>query len=321
MRLAFGCMVVMLGTAAVGEEVPAAGAEVAAVVEQAGRPEHELALEANLGAMVQRFGALLDVRGRYRRRLYQSADEAFSDNYVGLSLINQVAPILVHTGVQLELAPTSFLRLNAGYQFIGYFGAMNTLRTFTGCEGAQGLAADDPACDFNPGGVQDPGRTGVGHRLYLEGIVQVKLGPILAIGGGRLERWWMQPGGDDTGADDFWLNELYALPQRRADTVFAGGGAVLYEILKDGPGRPQLLAGAASDLAWVHGADYLKHQVGPVVMLRIPKWRSVRELIVSAAVQFYTHERYLVGQVPFIGLSVSAATPNLLAGALAPAPR
>jgi hypothetical protein len=224
-----------------------------------------------------------------------------------------VAPIFVHSGAQVDFAPTSFARVSAGYQFVGYFSALGTLRTATGCRGAGLLPATDPTCDYQPELPDAVGKGGVGHRAFVEAVLQVKISRFLAIGGARFDRWWMTAL-ENTSGDDYWVNELSGQPQAMADNVVTGGGALLFEALTDAPGRPQILVGAANDLAWVVRSDVFTHKVGPVAILRIPKWRSFRELTVSAAVQFYTHERYLLGKVPFIGLQLGGSTANFLGG-------
>lgn len=276
-------------------------------------PENDLGIDVALGASVQRFGALLEVKGHYRRRLYASEDEAFRDNYLGVSLVNQVAPIFAHTGAQVDFAPTSFARVSAGYQFIGYFSALGTMRTTTGCRGAALLPASDPTCDYQPDLPDVQGKGGVGHRAFVEAVLQVKLWRIIAIGGARFDRWWMQALENPAG-DDYWVNELTGQPQGMADNVISGGGALLFEVLTEAPGRPQLLVGATDDLSYVVRPDILHHKVGPLAMLRIPKWKSFRELTIAATVQFYTHERYLLGKVPFIGLQLGGSTGNFLGG-------
>ena len=292
----------------------AAEAEVAVEAPSAPSPAsnpNDLGFDATILGTVQRFGGLLDLRAHFRHRLYESTDEAFSDNYLGVSLVNQVAPILIHSGAQVDFAPTSFLRVSGGYQFVGYFGTLGTLRTATGCHGAGALSATDLTCNYRPDTGDAAGLGGLGHRAFVELALQAKLGRFLFFGGARLERWWMQPLGDSSHAD-YWVNELYGLPQAMADTVFTGGGAVLFEAITEAPGRPQLLIGAVDDVMYASTADVLLHRVGPAAILRIPKWKGLRELTLTGAVQFYTHERYLAGQVPFIVLALSGSTANLL---------
>ena len=112
---------------------------------------------------------------------------------------------------------------------------------------------------------------------------------------------------------EFWVNELYGVAQSRSDTVLSCGGALLYAVMDAEGRRPELLLGAADDLAWSVGTDSFYNRVGPVASLRAPKWGALREVTAQLAVLFYTHERYLAG-APYVALALSAATPNFIKG-------
>jgi hypothetical protein len=303
MRLSTSLLVALLAAPAMAEE-----GEVQKVALPA---ENDVGVDSSLGGSVQRFGMMLDVRGHYRRRLYASTDEAFKDNYLGVSLIDQFAVVFNHVGAQVDFAPTSFLRVSAGYQFVGYFSALGTMRTRTNCAGAGLLPAIDSTCDYQPELPDAPGKGGLGHRAFVEAVLQVKVSRFLAIGGARFDRWWMRAL-ENTSGDDYWVNEYSGQPQAMVDNVFSAGGALLFEAITEAPTRPQLLIGATDDVSWVFSTEVVTHKVGPVAILRIPKWKSFRELTVAFAVQFYTHERYLVGKVPFFGLALGGSTANFL---------
>lgn len=268
----------------------------------------DLAAEGQLGVSLQRLGALADVKLRAKRGLYASDSDVFRDNFVSLGPSVQVSPVFAHAGVQVELQPASFVRVSAGYHFIGYFGAFGSLREPSACAGASALAKSDPRCDFHPITFDDepPGTTATGHRLWVEGTLMGKMGPVIAVASARLERWMMSTPGE------FWVNELSGLPLRRADHSVSGGGAVLYEVLRPAGRQPELLAGIADELAWAAGTDALWNRVGPVLSLRAPRWGSMRDVTAQAAVLFYTHERYLSGG-PYVCLALSATTPDVLA--------
>ncbi len=270
-------------------------------------PTWDIAAEAQFAMTLQRLGAQVDLKLRAKRALYASDSEFFHDNFLTVGLISQVAPIYANVGAQLEFQPASFIKLTGGYQFVGYFGAMGSLRTPTECSGVRKLSRDDARCDFHPINFEDnpPGVAATGHRVWLEGQLMGRVGPVIAIGGARLERWLMNAPGE------FWVNELYGIPQARSDTTLTGGGALLYAVMDAEGRRPELLLGAADDLAWSVGTDSFFNRVGPVAMLRAPKWGPFREVTAQVAVQFYTHERYLTG-TPYVALALSAATPNFL---------
>lgn len=280
-----------------------------AVVEKAAPapPSWDLAAEGQLALSLQRLGMLADVKLRAKRGLYLSDSEFFADNALTFALTTQVAPVFVNAGAQVDFQPASFVKLSGGYHFVGYFGAMGSLRQPTGCSGLSTIAATETRCDFHPIAFEDnpEGSAETGHRLWLEAQLMGRVGPIIVAGGVRAERWLMNSPGE------FWVNELYGLAQARSDTVISGGGALLYAVMNPEGRRPELLLGAADELAWSLGPDSFYNRVGPVAMLRVPKWGPWREVTAQVAVLFYTHERYLAGS-PYVALALSAATPNFL---------
>ena len=296
--------VVLVASLARAEE-PAVTAQAPAPVATA--PHWDLAAEGQLAFSLQRLGMLADLKVRAKRTLYLSDSEFFQDNFLTLAITTQVSPVFAHAGAQVDFQPASFVKLSGGYHFVGYFGSMGSLRMPTDCSGLSRIAKDDTRCDFHPIGFEDvpEGIASTGHRLWFEAQLMGRVGPIIAIGGLRAERWLMNSPGQ------FWVNELYGVAQAKNDTVLSGGGALLYAVMDAEGRRPELLVGAADDLAWSLGPDSFYNRVGPVAMLRAPKWGPLREVTAQLAVQFYTHERYLAGG-PYLALAVSAATPNFL---------
>lgn len=277
-------------------------------------PDHALFAEGALGGSLHREGALLDLRLRYRRRLYAADSLALRDNYAGVGVITQTSPAFSQNGAYAELAPASFLRLTAGYEAVAYFGTFDSLRPLAQCDRVAELAEDDPRCDFaSPALGQASSTADLGHRVWLEGLLQGKLGPLVAVESFAVERWWFRESWNAGGAYRHWFNELYALPQRRADTVLASSGALLAEIVAErGAGDVQVLLGAASDLAYAAGTHYATHRVGPAVLARVPAAWGLRDLTAALVVQLYTHDRYVRGPLPFVALAFSAATENWL---------
>jgi hypothetical protein len=287
--------------------VAARAEESIAVAGPAPLPSWDVSAEGQLAFSLQRLGMLADVKLRAKKTLYSSDSEFFHDNFLSAALSTQLSPLFAHAGAQLDFQPASFFKLSGGYHFVGYFGAMGSLRSPTGCTALSKVAAGDTRCDFHPIGFEDvpSGVAASGHRLWLEAQLMGRVGPVIVVGGARAERWLMNSPGE------FWVNELYGVAQQRSDTVLSGGGAVLYAVMDAEGRRPELLLGAADDLAWSVGTDSLYNRVGPVASLRAPRWGPLREVTAQLAVQFYTNERYLVGS-PYVALAVSAATPNFI---------
>ncbi len=272
-------------------------------------PASSLFVEGLLVGTVQRTGALADVRLRYRHRLYDAEDIAFRDNSLGAGVITQVSPVFAHGGGYVELAPASFLRFSAGYQVVGYYGVLGSLRALSDCDAAPSLGSTDSRCDFRPAEDGQPLATFAdqGHRLWVDTLVQGKLGPVLFYDCFSAERWWFRErwaAGEDYG---FWFNELLALPQRRDDTVLTNSAALLLELVPE-----HILLDASGDLAYASGTGYLTQRVGVTGILRVPAWRGLRELAAALIVQLYTNDRYTVGPMPFLGLALGASTGSLL---------
>lgn len=270
-----------------------------------------LFLEATLVGTVQRTGGILDLRLRYRRALYDSAHEAFHDNYWGVGLIEQATPIFSQSGLYAEVAPTSFFRLTAAYELIGYFGAFNTLRTVSDCQGVQRLRRDDLRCAF-PLDSRSQAHADYGHRAWVEALTQLHLGNFFIADNFTAERWWFRDAWAAGPGADHWVNEMFNLPQQKQDTVLTNNASVLYEFRA---GSPRVLAGVVSDLAYAVSTDYRTHRVGGMAMVHVPEWRGVRDLAACLLVEWYTHDRYTAGPVPFVGLALTVSTPNLVKGA------
>lgn len=270
-------------------------------------PAWELASEGHLAMTLQRLGMLADLKLRAKRKLYLSDSEFFADNSLTLALSAQVSPVFAHAGAQVDFQPASFVKLSGGYHFVGYFGAMGRLRQPTDCAALNTIAAGETRCDFHPINFEhvDEGVPASGHRFWLEAQLMGRAGPIIAVGSVRAEQWLMNSPGE------YWVNELYGIAQSRSDTVLSGGGALLYAVLDAEGRRPELLIGAADELAWSLGPNSFFNRVGPVAMLRAPQWGPWRDVTAQLAVLFYTNERYLAGS-PFLALAFSAATPDLL---------
>lgn len=302
----------ILAATFVFSQVAAAAAEATAELP---KPSSNLYLESMLVGTIQRTGGFVDLRMRYRKTMYSSEHEAFFGNFIGAGLIEQATPIFSQTGAYVEVQPASFFRLTGAYELVGYFGTFNTMRTASNCEGVKFMTAEDQSCAFPLSGSTAPGRADYGHRAWVEALSQGRLGRFVASNNFTAERWWFR---DDWAAGrsaSFWVNELFALPQKKDDTVLTNTAMVMFEALRDqGGSSPHVMVGAMSSLAYAVGTDYTMHRVGPVGVLHIPEWKGMRDLAAVLMVQFYTHDRYAKGPLPFIGLALSVSTPNFMSG-------
>lgn len=275
------------------------------------RAPDDLALDATALGTFARTGALVEVKAHYQHRLFQSDDEVFADNFFGVGFVSQTSPVFEHLGAYVEVQPAAFVKVTAGYEAIGYFGTLGTMRLLDGCRGAAGFARTDTTCDFSPDvDSAAPGASGFGHRLFSEVALMGQVSRFVAAVSVKAEGWFMNP----TRASEakFWFNELHLLPMARADFALLGSGALFFELLHGGHNRPQLLLGLSDDFGFSLDSGYVNNRVGPAAVLRFPTLGAFRELCAVLVVQPWTNERYLKGGMPFIGLVLSAATPNFL---------
>ena len=139
----------------------------------------------------------------------------------------------------------------------------------------------------------------------------MKLGRFFIADNLTVERWFFRENWAAGATTTHWVNEMFNLPQRRDDLVITNDAQVLFEILNE---SPRVLAGFVSDMAYAAGTDYRTHRVGVMGMVHIPEWRGLRDLAAVLLVQFYTHDRYTRGPMPFIGLALTISTPNFMKG-------
>ncbi len=278
------------------------------------RPESELALESELIGTYNRLGALLTLNLRYRLRMYESESAAFEDNFVGVSFFSQSSPAFSQNGLVVELAPASFLRLRGGYQLVTYFGILGSMHAYDDCQAPLSTSDRDSRCDFDyPITPLGSGESDRGNRAWASAQLRLKVGPVALIDTANVERWWFREGWD-SGANDYWYNELHLLPQLREDTAVLNSVSLVYEVIPErGPSDLNLMVGLSERLAWAQGTDYMMHRMGVLALGRLPKWRGMTDAAVALILEWYTHDRYKGGgALPFIGVLVSATTPNLL---------
>jgi hypothetical protein len=147
----------------------------------------------------------------------------------------------------------------------------------------------------------------------MEALLQVQLGPIIAYDNFGIERWWFRPDWGPGADYGYWFNELHTIPMRRDDVVLTNSGALLYEIRSDDGGtRSQILAGVTLDLAYARQTSYLMQRVGLLGVYRVPRWGPLRDVAAMMLIQPYTHDRYLRGTFPFVGLLATVSSENLL---------
>lgn len=276
-------------------------------------PPASLALETEFIGAYNRLGALLTLNLRYRLRLYESQSAVLEDNFVGIGLLSQTSPTFSQNGVVVELAPASVLRLRGGYQLVTYFGLLNSLHAYEDCSAPVEESDRETRCDFDYGITPvDAGESDFGHRAWVSAQLRAKVGRVALVETASLERWWFRSGWD-SGELGYWFNELHVVPLQREDTVVLNSVSLIFDAIPEsGPSDLHLMVGLSERLAWGRGTDYLMHRVGAMAIGRLPNWRGLKDAAVVGILEWYTHDRYHAGALPFIGVLFSASTPNLL---------
>jgi hypothetical protein len=140
-------------------------------------PEYRIFYRSTLAGRYNPIGLFSDNRVSFRRRLYESDNAAFNNNFAALTLFPSLSPAFSRIGFGAEFAPASFLNLWGNMEFTRFFGTFNLMQSFPGATsdysdttiGAQGrLAADDPLKNYGTFGTQ----------LNLGAELQFRVGPI-----------------------------------------------------------------------------------------------------------------------------------------------
>jgi hypothetical protein len=159
------------------------------------RPRDRLFYTNAIFARVNPLGIQDILRLGYRRDLLRKPGALYTDSYVLLGAGVNLTPAFARVGPHLEIMPLSILKLEATYQFVGYFGAIDQLATW-----------DDTDVDFSDKAIgPHPEAPAWGHMVALGGRLQAKAGPIIV----RviLELNWFDldlPDGQRTFYEQFW---------------------------------------------------------------------------------------------------------------------
>lgn len=275
--------------------------------------QNQLFGEATLLGVYQPTGALLTLDLKFRRQLYVSKSEAFQDNYAGIGLLSESLPTATHNGLIAEIAPAAFVSISLGYERVDYFGDFNYLHGFSDCAPPLTSADRDTRCNFNmPLTPLSAGTSDHGHRFFGNLTLQAKVGRLAAVDTFGLERWAFRSDWK-LAPNEYWLNALYTVPQKRIDTVTTNWGLLLWEAIAAAtPEELDLRVGLSDRLTYVHGTDYLMHRVGFMALASWARWQKLDNAAILLITEWYTNDRYFVNGVPFLALGLTCATPNLL---------
>lgn len=93
-------------------------------------PKHRLVYRSLTVARYNAIGLLSDFRLFYRYRLFYNEKLALRDNFLAVGINPAISPAFGRVAAMVEVQPLSVLTLWASYEFVGYFGAFNVMRSF-----------------------------------------------------------------------------------------------------------------------------------------------------------------------------------------------
>lgn len=163
--------VLALGVVLVGTNFSLASPVQAEVAPQ---PETSLYYQNLIGVRVNPLGLADYAQLSVRLRLFESADPALTQNYVGFGILPAVSPAWGRVGALFEVQPLTLLRLYAAYYFTGFYGSFNLVSSYSSVrddfsDTAIANRTMDPAT---------PNYSTFGGELALGARFQIKLGPI-----------------------------------------------------------------------------------------------------------------------------------------------
>lgn len=125
-----------------------------------------LALRINPSGLVEQVGF------SYRHRFFESNHPLFEDAWIDVGPTITLAPTFGAGGVRVEVRPLAILSFSATYEFIGYFGVLNTITPFA-----------STSSNYWESTIRRRGQAGenyaaMGSRTTLEALVQAKVGPV-----------------------------------------------------------------------------------------------------------------------------------------------
>jgi hypothetical protein len=263
--------------------------------DEATPPRPQRALDEGLGVSVNRLGLQHTLDLGWTRPLTASANPLLADAHLAFGLSHSVTPAYTRLGAWVEVSPLSILDVRAGAEAAAYFGTFGSLMSF----GSYGQRFDDTARNARKG----DGRPGTGSRLYLAPTLKMKVGPLVAVTGGRLEWWRTSAAGP-----------LYYEPAR--DTLLKVGGdrilttsTLLLRQLEMGR-RGSVSYGLSHNLNYVFDAPENRSQRVGVVAVRQfgPRRFRLNAPRIGVEVSYYVSDPSRKGQfTAAVGMSIGLA--------------
>jgi hypothetical protein len=236
-----------------------------------------------------------------RYRLYDSQSLALRDNYVAVGPVVFLSPAFARVGLGAEIQPLSVFQLSASYEFIGYFSSFDMLQTFP-----------TPTANVGDAALKANGRAGLNYATYggiftLAGLLQGKLGPIVARSNVRLFHYMLKARPGDT---VYYDSTLDVMSPTRGFTItddtdvfwvssFGLAAGLRYTVTHSFfskndflPGEPELSGNS------VYVENSPTHRLGPIIAYTFfdDDERKVNAPTLILLAQWYLRHRYRTGQ-------------------------
>ena len=185
--LAAACALLLAAPAALaeapsGDRAAAKAAPVAAGATPTAPPgtppllaRHRLRYDSMAGARLNPLGLQEKLNLSYRYRLYDDPGALWREAHLGANVSVQLTPAVAVVGVNVSFAPLSILTLTAGYNFVGWFGTIDSIQSYR--------SADAAHSDSDLAAGTEAGRRygAVGHELELSAQALAKVGPVVLL--------------------------------------------------------------------------------------------------------------------------------------------
>ena len=158
-------------------------------------PTNRLYLASLTAVRYNPLGVETQNRLMYSRRLMDSTSVLFRDTYIAVGPYLKLNPAYLKVGPVVEVQPIAVFNLRAGYEFVRYFGTFGILQSYT--------ESDAAYSDAERADTEDNAYVTNGHHIYIEPMLQMKIGNIAARTKFGIEYWKV----DLHGSDDYFYDQ------------------------------------------------------------------------------------------------------------------
>jgi hypothetical protein len=248
----------------------------------------EFVFPRRLGASYWGLGLRGTAEPGLRWSLWNRPDSVlFEDTAFEAVFLNQLTPSYYRGGAQLTFSPIAVFDLTARWIGTAYFGTFSSVR-----------ATDDPSLAFTDAEAEALDRgTALGHRASLNPTLKAKVGPVIAVLDGDLQRWWLRPGQGESGqplVGDYYYEPELSVVMGFHDVSLQGSAALLYDLDRDeGDGR-WIYLGSLTSYVHTVAADATMLRTGALAVLHTHEGTWKYALLAQA----YLDDRYYTRPLP-----------------------